>query len=107
VSITAAAAPSSARTRWAYDAAKGLITAKQYGDVRIGQTRAAVHERLGREGTDDFATLDFPPVTSGLLCDYYVEVGAKPAPLSHAYQFCFRAGVLVDKDLSVGEPYAK
>lgn len=90
-----------------YDAAAGFITSRQYADARIDQTRPAVHEKLGREGTADFAVLDFPPVAPGLLCDYYVEVGGKPAPLSHAYQFCFRAGVLVSKDLSIGEPYAK
>lgn len=85
-----------------YDAAKGLITAKQYVDVRIGQSRAAVHQELGREGTDDFAMLDFPPVAPGLLCDYCVEVDEGGAPLSHAYQFCFRAGRLVSKDLFGG-----
>jgi hypothetical protein len=89
-----------------YDAAAGFITARQYADVRIGQTRPAVHEKLGRDGAADFAVLDFPPVAAGLLCDYYVEVGGKSVPLAHAYQFCFRAGVLVSKDLSVGEPYA-
>jgi hypothetical protein len=88
-----------------YDAAAGFITAGQYADVRVGQTRPVVHEKLGREGAADFAVLDFPPVSPGLLCDYYVEVGGKPT--SHAYQFCFRAGVLVSKDLSVGQPYAK
>jgi hypothetical protein len=90
-----------------YDAGNGRITAGQYSDVRIGQTRAAVHEKLGREGTADFSTLEFPPVASGLLCDYYIEVDARGAVLSHNYQFCFRAGVLVSKDLSVGMPYAK
>lgn len=90
-----------------YDAAAGYITARQYADVRIGQTRSAVHERLGREGTADFAILDFPPVAPGLLCDYYVEVGGKPAPLSHAYQFCYRESMLVSKDLSIGSPFAK
>jgi len=90
-----------------YDAAKGLITARQYSDARIGETRSAVHEKLGREGTADFSTLDFPPVAPGLLCDYYIEVDARGAVLSHNYQFCFRAGVLVSTDLSVGMPYAK
>lgn len=90
-----------------YDAAAGYITARQYADVRIGQTRSAVHEKLGREGAADFAMLDFPPVVPGLLCDYYVEVDGKPGPLAHAYQFCFREGVLVSKDLSVGSPFAE
>jgi len=38
--------------------------------------------------------------------DYYVEVGGKEAPLSHAYQFCFREGVLASKVLSVGMVFA-
>lgn len=90
-----------------YDAVAGYITANQYADVRIGQTRSGVHEKMGREGAADFAVLDFPPVVPGLLCDYYVEVGGNTASLPHAYQFCYRTGLLVSKDLSVGEPYAK
>jgi len=91
----------------AYDAAAGLITAKQYAEVQVGHTRSAVHEMLGREGSDEFAVLDFAPVPPGLLCDYYVEVDAKAAPLPQASQFCFLGGVLVSKDASVGEPFAK
>lgn len=90
-----------------YDADKGLITARQYVDARIGETRSAVHEKLGREGSDDFSVLDFPPEAPGLLCDYYAEVDASGAPGPHAYQFCFSAGVLVSKDLSTGQPFAE
>jgi hypothetical protein len=80
-----------------YDASAGFITARQYADVRIGQTRSAVHERLGREGPDDEG-VNFPPVAPGLLCDFYYEVDTGARPLPHAYQFCFRAAVLVSKD---------
>jgi hypothetical protein len=54
----------------AYDDAAGLITARQYVDVRVGQTRSAVHDRLGREG-DDLAYAVFQPGAPGSLCDYY------------------------------------
>jgi hypothetical protein len=86
-----------------YDADKGLISDRQYADVRIGETRSAVHEKLGREGSDDFSVLDFPPEAPGLLCDYYVQ---RDPGVRRAYQFCFRAGVLVSKDSSVGQPFA-
>jgi hypothetical protein len=79
----------------------GLITAQQYAEVRIGQTRSAVHDRLGREGDD--ASWFFPPVAPGLR-DFYHESNAGPSPDAHLYQFCFRAGVLVRKDLST-QPY--
>jgi len=63
-----------------YDASAGLITARQYADVRIGETRSAVHETLGREGDDTYWF--FPPVASGLLCDCYDErdAGISPDP---------------------------
>jgi hypothetical protein len=83
-----------------YDASAGLITAQQYGDVRLGQTRAAVHERLGREGTDDYAMFDFPPAASGLLCDHYTEI----SPGVHTYRFCFRSGMLVSKHVGSPQP---
>jgi hypothetical protein len=76
-----------------YDAAAGFITARQYAEVHIGQTRSAVHQRLGREGAD-LTYILFEPATSGVLCDFYSESDG-----DHAYQFCFRAGVLVSKDL--------
>jgi hypothetical protein len=87
-----------------YDASAGLITAQQHAEVRVGQTRSEVHAVLGREGRDDFAALGFPPVAPGMLCDYYVEVDAGGARLPEAYRFCFRAGVLVSKDVSAGQP---
>jgi hypothetical protein len=74
-----------------YDASAGLITARQYADVRIGQTRSAVHERLGRGG-EDLTYVIFAPPAPGLLCDFYSDK-------DHAYQLCFRASVLVSKDL--------
>jgi hypothetical protein len=76
-----------------YDAAAGFITARQYADVHIGQTRSAVHQRLGREGAD-LTHILFQPAMAGVLCDFYSESNG-----DHAYQFCFRAGVLVSKDL--------
>jgi hypothetical protein len=77
-----------------YDAGAGFINATQYADVRIGQTRPAVHERLGREG-DDLTNILFGPARPGLLCEFYSELDG-----NHAYQFCYRAGVLVSKDNS-------
>jgi hypothetical protein len=76
-----------------YDASAGFITARQYADVRIGQTRSAVHDRLGREG-GDLTNIFFQPTAPGLLCDFYTEING-----NHAFEFCFRAGVLVSKDL--------
>jgi hypothetical protein len=75
-----------------YDEAAGFITPGQYADVRIGQTRSAVHERLGREG-GDLTNLFFQPAAPGLLCDFYRETIQNVG-----YRFCFRAGVLVSKD---------
>jgi len=77
----------------AYDDAAGLITARQYADVRVGQTRSEVHDRLGRQG-DDLAYAVFQPGVPGSLCDYYIETNG-----GHAYQLCFRAGVLISKDV--------
>ena len=56
----------------AYDDAAGFIKARRHADVRVGQTRSAVHDRLGREG-DDLAYADFQPGAPGSLCDYYIE----------------------------------
>jgi len=80
----------------AYDVSAGLITARQYADVRIGQSRSAVHERLGREIPKDEA-FDFPSVP-GLLCEFYYEVNTGAQSCLHLYQFCFRRGVPVRKN---------
>jgi hypothetical protein len=82
----------------AYDADGGLITARQYADVRIGETQSSTRKRLGREGADTYWF--FPPVTSGLRCDYYLDVSRATSPDAPVYQFCFRAGALVSKNLS-------
>jgi hypothetical protein len=74
-----------------YDDAAGFITARQYADVRVGQTRSAVHDRLGRQG-EDLAYAVFQPGAPGSFCDYYIETNG-----GHAYQLCFRAGVLISK----------
>jgi hypothetical protein len=77
----------------AYDDAAGFITAPQYADVRVGQIRSAVHDRLGREG-NDLGYAVFQPGAPGSLCDYYIDANGR-----HAYQLCFRAGVLISKDI--------
>jgi hypothetical protein len=84
--------------RW-YDASAGVITARQYADVRIGQARSAVHDTLGREGAD-LTYIFFEPPAPGLRCDFYNEANE-----SHAYEFCFRAGLLVRKDFRT-RPFA-
>jgi hypothetical protein len=80
-----------------YDDSRGVITARQYADVQIGQTRPAVHDRLGRELLGFVGA--FPPVAPGLLCDYYWDVETVAGPNLRRYQFCFRRGVLVSKDV--------
>lgn len=80
-----------------YDSSAGVITGLQYADVRVGQTRSDVHERLGREGED--SSFEFPPEGPALRCDYYLEEDRGAKPLPYAYQFCFRTGVLVGKDI--------
>lgn len=82
-----------------YDDAAGFITPGQYAVVGIGQTRSEVHERLGRKG-GDLTNLFFQPAAPGLLCDFYKETTRNVG-----YRFCFRAGVLVSKDLG-GPLYA-
>jgi hypothetical protein len=83
-----------------YDEAAGFISLGQYADVRIGQTRSELHERLGREA-DDLTNLFFQPAAPGLFCDFYKE-----ANQNVGYRFCFRAGVLVSKDFG-GPLYGK
>jgi hypothetical protein len=78
------------------DTDRGLITARQYAGVRIGEPRSVLHNRLGREASPDFNV--FPPVAAGLQCDYYYDRDAAGPVAPDAYQFCFRAGVLVTKD---------
>ncbi|HEX7538554.1 MAG TPA: hypothetical protein VF391_16310 [Dermatophilaceae bacterium] len=73
----------------------GLITARQYAGVRICETRSVLREKLGHEARADFNV--FPPVAAGLQCDYYYDGDAAGPAAPDAYQFCFRAGVLVSK----------
>ncbi|MDQ1536821.1 MAG: hypothetical protein QOE58_1214 [Actinomycetota bacterium] len=73
----------------------GFISARQYADVRIGETRSMLHNRLGQDASPDFNV--FPPVAAGLQCDYYYDPDAAGPVDPDAYQFCFRAGVLVTK----------
>jgi hypothetical protein len=81
-----------------HDDMVGLITPRQYADVRPGQTQAAVQKRLGPKLLDlDFkgfppqAVPHFPP-TPGLVCDHYLD-----NDYTIYYRFCFRRGVLVSK----------
>lgn len=79
-----------------YDDAAGRISGEQYARVQLGQTRPAVHETLGRELSEDLSRYStFPRTAPGLRCDYYDDTRG-----GHAYQLCFRAGVLVSKDLT-------
>jgi hypothetical protein len=73
----------------------GLITDLQYAGVRIGETRLALHQRLGNEARPDFNV--FPPVAAGLQCDFYYD-GDATGSAPGAYQFCYRAGALVSKE---------
>ena len=61
---------------------------------------------LGRWGAEAPGAEAHHSTRRALVGDYYVEVGGKEAPLSHAYQFCFREGVLASKVLSVGMVFA-
>lgn len=76
-----------------YDSSRGVATSREYDAVRIGQTRAQVHNIVGREDLTRLPNIDFPPSPPGLLCDYY-ETDKGSA------QFCFRSGTLISKDLS-------
>jgi hypothetical protein len=77
------------------DVGPGLISPRQYADVRSGQTQAAVQKRLGPQfsGWDDqYFPRHYPHPAPGLLCDDYLN-----GDYTIAYRFCFRRGVLISK----------
>jgi len=76
-----------------YDSTRGAATSREYDAVRIGQTRAQVHNIVGREDLTRLPAINFPPSPPGLHCDYYdTDKGSA--------EFCFRSGTLISKDLS-------
>lgn len=84
------------------DVGPGLISPRQYADVRSGQTQAAVQKRLGPQfsGWDDqYFPRHYPTPIAGLLCDDYLN-----GEYTIAYRFCFRKGVLVSKASEEHDP---
>jgi hypothetical protein len=81
-----------------YDNSIGVISGRQYADVRVGETRAALHDALGGPGDD--AEQFFAPIGSDASCEYYSESNPGTVPNSLLYRFCFRADTIVSKDRS-------
>jgi hypothetical protein len=82
-----------------HDDTVGLITPRQYAEVRLGQTRAAVQKKLGPklpgfdfQGFPPQSVPHFPGPAPQSTCDHYLD-----SDYIVYYQFCFRRGVLVSK----------
>lgn len=76
----------------------GVITHREYADVRIGESRSELHNALG--SPSDESEQFFAPAEPGLRCEYYAESNAGTDPNSMLYRFCFRSNVLVTKAAS-------
>jgi hypothetical protein len=84
------------------DVGPGLISPRQYADVRSGQTQAAVQKTLWPEFSgwdDEYFPRHYPTPTAGLVCDDYLN-----GEYTIAYRFCFRDGVLVSKASEEHDP---
>ena len=84
------------------DVGPGLISPRQYADVRSGESHAAVQARFGPEFSgwdDEYFPQHYPTPAPGLLCDDYLN-----GEYTIAYRFCFRNGVLVSKAREEHDP---
>jgi len=81
-----------------HDRNVGVISQDRYTGVHLGDSRTALHHALGDPGGNEYQF--FAPVQAGLSCEYYVASNAGTDPASMTFRFCFRANVLVSKEMS-------
>jgi hypothetical protein len=83
----------------AYESSIGVITREQYDAVQVGQPRAKVLDVLGRP--DEPIDWFFAAPPDGTACDYYTTEHRDGGDVfSTVYRLCYRADVVVTKDLS-------